>query len=93
LQALLDAGLRVRAVVLPALSAPAVGGAPPPTIRRRPAGAPAQPQRRLLPLLTPIRERTIARLAAEHEIPVYEVARLAHAQTLDTLRAMAPDVM
>jgi methionyl-tRNA formyltransferase len=94
LQALLDSGLCVRAVVVPALDAPTVGGAPPsPILRRAPAVAQAQSQRRLLPLLTPVRDRSIVSLAAEREIPVYEVARLADELTLATLRAFAPDII
>ncbi len=93
LQALLDAGLRVRAVVLSAPASPGLTRAASQPIVRRPAGAQAPSQRRMLPLLTPVRDRTIVSLAAEREIPVYEVARLAAAQTLATLRALAPDVI
>src|SRR5260221_6050136 len=93
LQALLDAGLRVRAVVLPAPASLGLTPAASQPIWRRPASARAPSQRRMLPLLTPVRGRTIVSLAAEREIPVYEVARLADELTLATLRALAPDVI
>jgi methionyl-tRNA formyltransferase len=95
LQALLAAGLDVRAVVLSALAEPgAMRSAPP--IMRRPIEAP--PAMRIaigrpLPLLTPFRDRSIASLAAEHAIPIYEVARLGDPLTLATLAELAPDVI
>jgi methionyl-tRNA formyltransferase len=93
LQTLLDAGLRVRAVVLSAPASPGLIPAASQPIWRRPAGARAPSQRRMLPLLAPVRDRTIVSLAAERGIPVYEVARLADELTLATLRAFALDVI
>jgi methionyl-tRNA formyltransferase len=90
LEALLAAGVRVCAVVLPALAAAA------PPIAARPArGAvlPAVRARPVLPLLTPFVDHTIVSLAAAHGIPVFEVARLAHPLTLATLGELRPDVI
>jgi methionyl-tRNA formyltransferase len=93
LQALLDAGLRVRAAVLPALGGSGSVGAASLPIIRRPAVTQERSQRPMLPLLTPFRDRSIVSLAAEREIPVFEVARLADPLTLATLGAIAPDVI
>ncbi len=90
LQALLEAGLAVRAVVMPALNT-VYAGAPP--IARRAAIAPSRTPGRALPLLTPLAERSVASIAAERGIPLFEVARLADPETIATLAAYEPDAI
>jgi methionyl-tRNA formyltransferase len=100
LQALLDAGVSVRAVVLPALSPPAdtdATGAPPALHRILPV-APLAPRagrgrERALPLLTPYLDRSIAHLATARGIPLLAVARLADPPTLATVGDFAPDAI
>ncbi|MFI5274267.1 MAG: methionyl-tRNA formyltransferase [Ktedonobacterales bacterium] len=86
LAALLDAGLDVRAVVLPALAGPGSGVD---TIRRL---APATAARRRLALLTPATPST-RELAAAHGVAVFEVGDLRAAETLATLAAFEPDAI
>jgi methionyl-tRNA formyltransferase len=94
LLALLNAGLRVCAVVMPSparlVGSPLPPGTPP--VRVRPP-APAQPPRgALLPMLARSAE-TLAGIAAQHGIPLLEVARLAAPETLTPVRSFAPDVL
>lgn len=89
LEALLAAGYDVRALVLPALSTPA--GVPPYT-RLTPPSPRAESGRRALPVLGSA-GRTTLQIAAEREIPILEVARLAHAETITALEAFAPDAI
>lgn len=103
LEALLRAGVAVRAVVLPAL--PGLPGAsvtsgtdhdaPFTVLPPRPASSSG---RRALPLLTPIRDAgadtdTILQIAAARGIPVLELRRLADPRTAAALAAFAPDVI
>jgi methionyl-tRNA formyltransferase len=83
LSALLEAGFPVRAVVTPTFA----GVSPPaPT-----APSPAVP-RREVPLLAPVAP-TIRRLAADHAIPLVEVADLHASATYDALASYAPDAI
>jgi methionyl-tRNA formyltransferase len=83
LAALLDAGYPVRAVVTPALSGTPLfaATAPPPVMPRRE-----------VPLLAPVAP-TIRRLAADHAIPVIEVANLRAPGTLAALADYSSDAI
>lgn len=87
LEALLRAGIEVRAVVMPALSGdvrpetPSITELPPPASASRKARA-------LLPV-----ERGIRQIAADAGVPVFEVARLRARETLATLTRFAPDAI
>src|SRR5919202_1573833 len=87
LAALLAAELEVCAVVVPRPTGVAGDGAPlrvlPPP-RRRP---------RALPLVAMRSEPTIVGLAWAHGVPVLEVGRLAHPETLTALHDLRPDVV
>jgi methionyl-tRNA formyltransferase len=91
LAALLDAGLDVRAVVMPALATAADTGSGIAAISLRPP--PAATRGRQLPMLTPQAGRTIASLAAAHDIPLFEAARLADSLALTTLAELRPDAI
>jgi methionyl-tRNA formyltransferase len=94
LEALLQAGLATRAVVLPALSSSRNAGAPvPPYTHYVPPTPPPSSRRRSLPLLTINSTRTIVQVASEHAIPVLEVTRLREPATLAALAAYEPDVI
>ena len=88
-EALLRAGIRVRAVVVSAL-VPAIRHDTPP-VKLLPAQAPRRG--RPLPLLASSGPDTILQLAAERGIPVLEVARLRDRRTLDTLACYQPDAI
>ena len=87
LAALLAAELEVCAVVVPCPAGVAGEGAPlrvlPPP-RRRP---------RELPIATAASEPTIVGLARAHGVPVLEVGRLVHPETLTALHDLRPDVL
>ncbi|GAC1361758.1 MAG: methionyl-tRNA formyltransferase [Ktedonobacteraceae bacterium] len=84
LSALLESGVEVCAVVVPA---PPLPGSEPPPIRRL-----EPPLRRpLLPLLHTA--SSVVQLAWERHIPVWEVQRLKHMQTLSILRGYEPDII
>lgn len=97
LEALLVAGLPVRAVVLPALAGQTAVGVvdAPPVVTRLPLATPPAGMRwrPLLPQLAPPSLRSIMHVAAERAIPVLEVAQLADARTLARLADFAPDVI
>ncbi len=92
LEALLAAGVVVRAVVMPALADAASAPASPPFTVLPPASTSAT-GRRALPLLAPAAGRTIRQIAGEHGIPVLEVARLRDPLTLAALAAFEPDAI
>jgi methionyl-tRNA formyltransferase len=92
LEALLVAGITVRAVVIPALAALPGGGIAAPYVLRPPART-ARAPRAALPLLGPQPAANIAQIAAAHGIPVLEVARLRDPVTLTAFAAFAPDIM
>lgn len=93
LAALLEAGIAVRAFVLPALTPPGAHAALPP-IRELPAQAPAPPSRRALAMLDPdASSSSPRRMAADRGIPVFEVADLGAPETLAALGALAPDAI
>jgi len=83
LAALLDAGIEVGAVITPTRS----GAAQAPIARVKP-----NLDRSPLPIVNPYLERNIVHLAWEHGIPVFEVSRLNHSETLSTLTELQPDV-
>jgi methionyl-tRNA formyltransferase len=87
LAALLAVELKVCAVVVPRPAGVAGGGAPlrvlPPPGRRP----------RELPIATAVSEPTIVGLAWAHGVPVLEVGRLAHPETLTALHDLRPDVL
>ncbi|HEX6820028.1 MAG TPA: formyltransferase family protein [Ktedonobacterales bacterium] len=96
LRALLDAGMDVRAIVLPALdpslrAAPAI--APLPMTRASVTFGAGSPRRLALPMAGTTAERNIVAVAAERGLPVFEVARLADPETLATLAVYSPDVI
>lgn len=86
LKALLEQGIQVCAVVLPApwnVSDNQVA------IRRK---EPVRMGHALLPLLHSSLHNTIIHLAETHHIPLWEVARLSDPTTVDALRQYAPDL-
>lgn len=94
LEALIEAGFAVRAVVLPTLSASGdARAATPPFTRYMPPSPRSNSRRRSLPLLTMNSTRTIVQIAAEYTIPFLEVMRLDDPATLAALAAYEPDVI
>jgi methionyl-tRNA formyltransferase len=84
LTALLQAAIDVRGVVIPATRA---GARSAPIARAAPA-----PGRSELPIVDPYLERSIAHLAWERGLPVFEVSRPAHPDTLAALADLQADV-
>lgn len=86
LEALLSAGIDVRAVVVPMAR---MAGSPP---RLPIARVVADRQHSPLPIANPYLARTIVQIAIEREIAVFEVGSLAADATLTELAALRPDV-
>lgn len=82
---LLAAGMEVVGVVLPAGTPPTPTA--PPIRRREPDESPSD-----LPLVTPFVARSIAQLAWAHQIPLFEVAHLNDAETIQTLAVTRPEI-
>ncbi|MGH2516629.1 MAG: methionyl-tRNA formyltransferase, partial [Ktedonobacterales bacterium] len=94
LEALLRAGVSVRAVVLPALAGPSRADSDAPvTMLALPR--PLSPTlRRPLPLLAPdLSSGSILQIAGERNIPILEIHRLSDPRTVDMLAAFAPDAI
>src|SRR5947209_15372465 len=87
LRALLDDGIEVCAVVLPASRRP---GLDRPAITRR-----EQPReaRAVLPVLNSSLHSNLAQFAWERQIPLWEVSRMSDPKTVSTLAAYQPDVI
>jgi methionyl-tRNA formyltransferase len=87
LHALLSNGIEVCAVIIPATQTP---GLELPAIRRReqPRGA-----RSMLPLLHSSLHTSILQLASERDIPLWEVHRLSHPQTVSILATYQADII
>jgi methionyl-tRNA formyltransferase len=87
LRALLEAGIEVCAVVVPASQSPMQDL---PAIRRQ-----EQPEasRSTLPVLQPAMYNSILRLAWDRQIPVWEVHRLSEPEAASKLAAYQPDVI
>ena len=83
---LIDEGMAVQAVVVPATSAAAPDTS---SVRR----LVPEPNPSELPLLTPFVDPNITHLAWQNGIPVFEVSRLTDPTTLSTLAAHQPDVI
>ncbi len=83
---LIERDVEIRAVVVPA-----------PRVHGRPVSplSPAIPRmsRAFLPLAVPGKGETIDQVAARHGIPVLQAGSLHHPMTIDTLRALEPDVI
>jgi methionyl-tRNA formyltransferase len=87
LLALLEAGIQVCAVVIPAEQS---FGANLPAIRRREQ---PQPSRSMLPVLQSTIHTSILQLAWERHIPVWEVNRLSDPEAVRVLAAYQPDAI
>lgn len=87
LQALLENGIEVCAVVIPATPLP---GVKPPAIQRR---EPARVDHLRLSMLNASMERSLVQLAGSRQVPVWEVKRLAHSTTVATLAAYHADLI
>ncbi len=87
LQCLLDCGIEVCAVVLPAPSSP--GGKPLVIQRRQPSRA----LRSQLPLVHSLLPVSLMPIAWSRNIPVWEVERFAHPDTVAILAAYQPDII
>jgi methionyl-tRNA formyltransferase len=87
LMKLLERGIDVCAVVMPATPVP---GRKPPTIQHR---EPSRAMRSMLPVAHNSQPTSITQIAWTRHIPVWEVDRLAHPDTLATLAAYQPDVI
>lgn len=88
--ALLASNCEIRAVVLPATPVPGLASPP---IRLREPPVSARPTRFALPMVGGGTSYALLQLAWEQHIPVWEVSRLAHAETLAMLRSFQPDVI
>jgi methionyl-tRNA formyltransferase len=86
LLALLEGGIEVCAVVLPAR----VRDASQPAMRRLDPPPPAKP-RTMLPVLSSSLHTSIAHIAWERSIPLWEVQRMSDAETQAVLTSYAPD--
>lgn len=94
LEALIEAGFAIRAIVLPALPPPSSGPAVTlPYTQFIPPPSPPHTHRRSLPLLSTTPIHTIVQIAMDHHVPVFEVARLRDPATLSALAAFEPDVV
>ena len=92
LEALLRAGVAVRAVALPALSGVSVADPDVPYIV--PPRPPTAIRRRTLPLLSPARDDdSILQIAAARDIPLLELRQLGDPRTIAALAAFAPDAI
>jgi methionyl-tRNA formyltransferase len=87
LMKVLERGIDVCAVVLPATPVP--GGKPPAIQRREPSRA----MRSMLPVAHNSLPTPLTQIAWARHIPVWEVDRLAHPDTVATLAAYQPDVI
>src|SRR5437763_988326 len=87
LTALLESGVEVCAVVLPASSVP---GLEPPAIRRREQ---SRASRTVLPLVNMSLQPSLIQLAQARQIPIWEVASLSDAETVSILAAYQPDII
>lgn len=83
---LIERGVEIRAVVLPASH---VHGRPASPI----SSAIPRTSRAFLPLAVPGRSETIDQVAARHGIPVLQVGSLRHPMTIDALRALEADLI
>ena len=88
--ALLASGYEICAVVLPSVPVP---GQLSPPIRLREPPASTRSARFVLPMAGRSTPHALLQLAWERHIPVWEVSRLAHAETLTMLRSLQPDVI
>src|SRR2546423_15693169 len=87
LRALLDSGIEVCAVVLPASRRP---GLDQPAITRREQPHPARP---VLPVLNSSLHTNLAQFAWERQIPLWEVSRMSDPKTVSALAAYQADVI
>src|SRR6266487_839034 len=87
MRALLEAGIEVCAVVIPAEQNPMQNQ---PAIRQRER---AQTSRVVLPVLQSSSHTSILQLAWDRQIPVWEVDRLSDPETIEVLTAYQPDVI
>jgi len=87
LVALLESGVEVCAVVVPASSRP---GQPPPPIQLREA---PRVLRSTLPLVNSSLYTSIVQLAWQKRLPLWEVSRLSHPETVRILAAYQPDIL
>ncbi len=87
MRALLEAGIEVCAVVIPAEQNPMQNQ---PAIRQRER---AQTSRVVLPVLQSSSHTSILQLAWDRQIPVWEVHRLSDPETIEVLTAYQPDVI
>lgn len=87
LVALLESGVEVCAVVVPASSRP---GRLPPAIQQREA---PQALRSPLPLVNSSLHTSIVQLAWQKRLPIWEVSRLDHPETIRILAAYQPDIL
>lgn len=87
LVALLESGVEVCAVVVPASSRP---GRLPPAIQRREA---PRVLRSPLPLVNSSLHTSIVQLAWQKRLPLWEVSRLTHPETVHILAAYQPDIL
>ncbi len=87
LTALLESGIEVCAVILPASPIP---GLEPSAIRRREQ---TRASRRMLPLMNMSLPSSIIQLAQARQIPVWEVNSLSDPEAVSTLAAYQPDII
>lgn len=90
LKALLEKGIEVCAVVVPAPLSSSDNQTPAPAIRRKEL---ARTGHSLLPLLHSSLHNTIIQLAEAQHIPVWEVVRLSDPATIDTLGNYSADML
>jgi methionyl-tRNA formyltransferase len=86
LVSLVERGVEIRAVVVPATR---VHGRPVSPI----SSAVPRMSRAFLPLAVPGKSETIDQVAARHGIPVFQAGSLRHPMTIDTLRTLEADVI
>ena len=84
---LLESGIEICAVVMPASPIPGVNQ---PAIQRR---EPPQARHKALPLLNASLHPSITQIAWKQHIPVWEVHRLSHTEAISTLASYQPDVI
>ena len=89
LAALLDAGVNVVGVVVPASALPLPGHSPGASI----IPVSAETERSQLPLLTPYMSPNVVHLAWQRRLPVFAAHRLDTAETLATVAGLHPDLI
>lgn len=87
LHALLQNGVEICAIVIPAASKP--GSKQVPILRKDPPRL----ERSMLPMLNSSLQNNIVQLAWQHQLPIWEIARMSDPSVVTTLASYRPDII